>query len=262
MDINSNYVGDTNMETIFLLKKIGYLYHNKFEALKEINLKIEKSKCTILLGANGSGKSTLLKIIDLLIEPTVGELYAFGQKIDKKILKNEEFNASFRKKVGFVFQDPDAQLFLPTVKDELAFAPMQLESSEEEIKKIVVKASEELGITHLLDKFPFNLSEGEKKKVAIASIYTLNPEVWILDEPIFSLDPKTQWWMVDFLKKLKEQKKTIIIATHSFKLAKLVADTCIIISPNHTVAYVGSPEILNDTEMLINNNLLHKNGLL
>ena len=250
------------MESVFVLKDVSYSYHSRFKALERINLEIEKSTCTVILGANGSGKSTLLKIIDMLILPDNGEFFAFGRKIDKKAIKDEKFNEFFRKSVGFVFQDPDTQLFLPTVRDELAFAPVQMGYSKDKIEEIVIKVSEEMGIADILDKFPFNLSEGEKKKVAIASIYTLNPDVWILDEPIFSLDPKTQWWVVDFLKHLKEKNKTIIIATHNIKLAKLLADKCVIISPNHKIAKISDTSILDDKNILIENNLIHPMGIL
>ena len=250
------------MESVFVLKDVSYSYHSRFKALERINLEIEKSTCTVILGANGSGKSTLLKIIDMLILPDNGEFFAFGRKIDKKAIKDEKFNEFFRKSVGFVFQDPDTQLFLPTVRDELAFAPVQIGYSKDKIEEIVIKVSEEMGIAGILDKFPFNLSEGEKKKVAIASIYTLNPDVWILDEPIFSLDPKTQWWVVDFLKHLKEKNKTIIIATHNIKLAKLLADKCVIISPNHKIAKISDISILDDKDTLIENNLIHPMGIL
>ncbi len=250
------------MESVFVLKDVSYSYHSRFKALERINLEIEKSTCTVILGANGSGKSTLLKIIDMLILPDNGEFFAFGRKIDKKAIKDEKFNEFFRKSVGFVFQDPDTQLFLPTVRDELAFAPIQMGYSKDKIEEIVIKVSEEMGIADILDKFPFNLSEGEKKKVAIASIYTLNPDVWILDEPIFSLDPKTQWWVVDFLKHLKEKNKTIIIATHNIKLAKLLADKCVIISPDHKIAKISDTSILDDKDTLIENNLIHPMGIL
>ncbi len=250
------------MESVFVLKDVSYSYHSRFKALERINLEIEKSTCTVILGANGSGKSTLLKIIDMLILPDNGEFFAFGRKIDKKAIKDEKFNEFFRKSVGFVFQDPDTQLFLPTVRDELAFAPVQMGYSKDKIEEIVIKVSEEMGIADILDKFPFNLSEGEKKKVAIASIYTLNPDVWILDEPIFSLDPKTQWWVVDFLKHLKEKNKTIIIATHNIKLAKLLADKCVIISPDHKIAKISDTSILDDKNILIENNLIHPMGIL
>jgi cobalt/nickel transport system ATP-binding protein len=250
------------VESLFVLREVGYSYHRGAKALKGISFEIEKGSCSVILGANGSGKSTLLKILDMLILPQEGEFFAFDRKIDKKAQRDESFNAFFRKQVGFVFQNPDTQLFLPTVQDELMFAPLQMGYSKEDAKRLAKKAAEEIGIEGLLDSFPFDLSEGEKKKVAIASICTLDPEVWILDEPIFSLDPKTQWWMVSFLKKLKEEGKTLIIATHSIKLAELLADRCVVLSPNHTTAAVSDLSILQDSELLIENNLIHPMGVL
>ncbi len=251
------------MSSIFLLKGVDYSYYGKDIALKNISLEIYKSECFAILGANGSGKSTLLKILDGLYFPKKGSVVAFDEPLSEKAFNNEGFKEFFRKKVGFVFQDPDSQLFLPTVKDEIAFAPMQIGYSKDKIKSLVSEIAKELGIEGILDKYPFRLSEGEKKKVAIASVYTLNPDVWLLDEPIFSLDPKSQWWIVDFLKELKIKKKTIVVATHNLGFAKMIADRCCVLNDNHEIAAIGDIEsVLKNKSLLEESNLIHQSGVI
>lgn len=250
-------------ENIFKLDGVSYCYFNKIKAVENISITIKKSESIAILGANGSGKSTLLKIFDGLYFPKIGKVEAFGKILNEKTLRDKEFNRFFRKNVGFVFQDPDAQLFLPTVRDEIAFAPIQLGYSEEETSKLVEKAAKELNLEKLLDKYPFKLSEGEKKKVALSSIYTLNPNVWLLDEPILSLDPKTQWWIVDFIKQLKNNKKTIIVATHNIGFAKLIADKCCILQDDHKMAIFDETDyVLKQKELLEKANLIHPAGII
>ncbi len=251
------------MESLFVFKRVSYLYHNRFVALNEIDLTIHGGVCSVILGANGSGKSTLLKMMDALIVPSKGEFYAFGERIDASALRSTGFNAGFRKRVGFVFQDADSQLFLPTVRDEIAYAPLQKGVEVSRIDELVKSVASQMGLEGILDKFPFDLSEGEKKKVAIASVFALDPEVWLLDEPILALDPKTQWWVIELLRMLKQKGKTVIIATHNLRLARILADVCVVFSPDHRIAKVGRGEdVLSDTELLEQNNLLHKNGVL
>lgn len=248
--------------TVYSLTNVNYSYYGK-KALSNINLSIKEGECIAILGANGSGKSTLLKILDALYLPKEGNIEIFGKIINEKLLKDNKFNKNLRTNIGFVFQDPDSQLFLPTVEDEIAFAPRQLGYSEKEVKKIVLNISNELNLTKLLDNYPFRLSEGEKKKTAIASIYTLNPKIWLLDEPIFSLDPKTQWWIVEFLKTLKSKGKTIVVATHNIGLAKIIADKCCILNEEHEIEIFDKTEsVLKDKKLLERANLIHPLGLI
>jgi len=209
---------------VFELKDVSFSYADGLLALQEISLTVASRDTVVLLGANGSGKSTLLKLLDGLYFPTSGEVRAFGVPLTEKQFQSEDFAFGFRRRVGLVFQDPDVQLFSPTVWDEVAFAPLQLGLPSQEVVARVEGALQALGITHLRDRAPYNLSEGEKKKVALASILSLDPEVWLLDEPMTSLDPRTRGWIIDFLFSLVDQGKTLVVATHDLEIADLVAN--------------------------------------
>ncbi|WP_035587145.1 energy-coupling factor ABC transporter ATP-binding protein [Hippea jasoniae] len=251
------------MENIFELENVSFSYFDSIKALDDISFSIREGLCTAILGANGCGKSTLLKILDGLYFAESGQVKAFGKQLSQKIFKDRKFNEFFRKKVGFVFQDPDSQLFLPTVKDEIALAFNQFGYDSDKTNEKVFEIASQLNLSDLLDKYPFNLSEGEKRKVSIASVYALNPDVWLIDEPIAFLDPKTQWWVVDMLKKLKSNKKTIVIATHNLRLVEMIADYCVVIGENHRLLTMGkTKDILADAELLIKANIIHPLGVL
>ncbi len=244
-------------ETIFEVEDIYFQYINRSLGINGVSLKVYKTEALTILGANGSGKSTLLKILDGLYFPQRGKVRAFGEELSENTLKKEDFSRDFRKRVGFVFQDPDVQLFLPSVKDEIAFAPLQMDMEKEEVEKRIKMACEHLGIGHLLDRAPYHLSGGEKKKVALASILTLEPEVWLLDEPTASLDPKTREWVKEFLLGLKEKKKTIILATHDLDIARWIGDRCIVLGEDHRIMAEGNIEdILANRKVLIKANLI------
>jgi cobalt/nickel transport system ATP-binding protein len=187
------------MDTIFDLRNISYSYVGKINALKDISLKVEQEEQISIIGTNGSGKSTLLAILNGLIYPTSGEFYAFDNEITEEIfdaIKDNEFRSYFRTKVGFVFQNSDVQLFSPTVFEEIAFGPLQLNVTPEEVKTRVEDVLEMMEITKLRDRSPHTLSGGEKKKVCIATVLVNNPDVLLLDEPSAGLDPRTQLWLV------------------------------------------------------------------
>lgn len=174
------------MNAVFDLKNISYSYVGKIDALKNITLKIDRGEQVSIIGSNGSGKSTLLAILNGLIYPTSGEFYAFDNQITEEVfdaIKDNEFRSFFRTKVGFVFQNSDVQLFSPTVFDEIAFGPLQLNVAPEEVKSRVEDVLEMMNITKLRDRSPHTLSGGEKKKVCIATVLVNNPDVLLLDEP-------------------------------------------------------------------------------
>ncbi len=161
--------------------------------------------------------------------------------------------------MGFIFQNSDAQLFSATVRDELAFAPLQLGLSAEQVEQRIIETADLLGITPLLDRPPYKLSGGEKKKVALACVLTANPEVLFLDEPTNGLDPRTQFWLVEFLASLQNAGKTIITATHDLSIVEEIAQRVIVLRENHTVAADGTPfEIFSDRELLLDVNLIHE----
>ncbi|HII92181.1 MAG TPA: ABC transporter ATP-binding protein [Methanosarcina sp.] len=250
------------METIFDLKSVSYTYVGKISALNDISFKVMPGEQISIMGSNGSGKSTLLTLLDGLIYPTLGEFYAFGNQIEEEVfdaIKDNEFRSYFRKRVGFVFQNSDVQLFSSTVFEEVAFGPMQLNMSPEEVKTRVIEVLEMLGITKLEDRAPHTLSGGEKKKVCIASVLANNPDVLLLDEPTAGLDPRTQLWLVELLQELGRAGKTIITATHDLETVEQISNRSIVMSEDHRIVVDGDVEnVLNNRELLLSTNLIHE----
>lgn len=201
---------------VFELREVSFCYPAREDepALAGINVRVGQGQSVYVLGANGSGKSTLLKILDGLYFPSSGVLKAFGRGVNSHSMEDDIFSFDFRRRVGFVFQDPDVQLFLPTVRDEIAYASLQSGQAEKDVLELVQFTAARLGLEGLLDRPPYRLSTGEKKKVAIVSIVTLDPEIWLMDEPIASLDPRTQSWIIDFIIGLREKGRTLVMATH------------------------------------------------
>jgi cobalt/nickel transport system ATP-binding protein len=250
------------METIFDLHDVSYTYLEKFEALNNVNLTIAAGEQISIMGANGSGKSTLLSILNALVYPTSGEFYAFGTPVSEEALnslEDNEFGRYFRKKVGIVFQNPDIQLFSSTVFDEIAFGPLQLGLSKDEVKKRTEEVISMMGISSLRDRAPHTLSGGEKKKVCIASILSINPDVLLLDEPTGGLDPRTQLWLIELLQDLAKAGKTIITATHDLDIVEQISTRAIVFGENHTVKADSNCDIvMNNLELLMSANLIHK----
>ncbi len=243
--------------SVFNLRNIKYSYLKKFPALDGIDLEIEPGESVVFLGANGCGKSTMLKLLNGLIFPAGGEIRAFGEQLDEARLEQPDFRRFFRSRVGFVFQHSDIQLFCPTVFEELAFGPLQLDVPESEVRERVEELLRMLGIEDLADRSPLHLSGGQKKRVAIASVLAMNPEVLILDEPTNGLDPRTQRWLVDHLTELSRSGKTIITATHDLAMVDEIASRVVVISEEHRVAADGTPTaILSDLDLLLQANLI------
>ncbi len=248
---------------IFELKNVNYLYLNRIPALNDINLSIEEGEQVAILGANGSGKSTLLKLLDGLIFPSSGVVKAFGKTLTENILDGAggDFPQFFRKKVGLIFQNSEAQLFCPTVLDEIKFGPLQLDIPEKDIHQRVNDVIEMLKIENLKDRAPYTLSGGEKKKVAIASVLSINPDILLLDEPTNGLDPRTQRWLVELLLELRKSGKTIIIATHDLGIVEEVSEHAVVFSEDHRIVANGETQaILNDTALLMKVNLIHEHS--
>lgn len=189
--------------------------------LKHFSTEIADGEFVVIKGDNGCGKSTLLNIINALEFAEIGT-YTFGDTvIDKKAMKNEQFAKAFHQKIGYVFQNTDAQLFCSSVYDEIAFAPRQMQLDEAEVAKRVEDMLKLTGTEHLKERAPFHLSMGEKKKVAVASVLAMNPQVLILDEPMNFLDKKSRQWLVEFLNQMHSVGKTIIIVSHTDDFDKM-----------------------------------------
>lgn len=189
--------------------------------LKHFSTEIADGEFVVIKGDNGCGKSTLLNIINALEFAEIGTYTFDGTVIDKKAMKNEQFAKAFHQKIGYVFQNTDAQLFCSSVHDEIAFAPRQMQLDEAEIAKRVDDMLKLTGTEHLKERAPFHLSMGEKKKVAVASVLAMNPQVLILDEPMNFLDKKSRQWLVEFLNQMHAVGKTIIIVSHTDDFDKM-----------------------------------------
>ncbi len=241
---------------IFDVREVTFRYH-QVSALDNLSLAIEPGKRVVLLGANASGKSTLLRVLDGLVFPEKGSVTFCGEPLTEERLQNSDFAYQFRRRVGLVFQNPDIQLFSPTVVDEIAFGPLQLQWPREKVRAEVDQMLEVLKITHLKDRSPHHLSTGEKKRVALASVLVLDPEVLLLDEPTTALDPKSASQMIDFLIGLRGRAKTVVTTTHNLDIVEDIADHCFVFQSGRVVAEGAPAEILGDTSLIEQTNLVH-----
>jgi cobalt/nickel transport system ATP-binding protein len=250
---------DEEVEKMIVLDSVSYKYQDMISAISNINLEVREGERFAIIGANGSGKTTLLQIMNGLIPLSSGRIFFRGHEVSTKSLKEKGFMRFFRERVGYVFQDPDVQLFCPTVLDELLYGPLQLEISKEEALDRAFEIMKMLGIENLKDRPSYMLSGGEKKKVAIGSVLTMNPEVLLLDEPTNGLDPKTQCFLVELMLALNEAGKTLVIATHDLSLVDELQATVGVLSEEHRMEKTGSAiDILKDEELLLRVNLIHE----
>ncbi|MGC9197090.1 MAG: energy-coupling factor ABC transporter ATP-binding protein [Syntrophobacteraceae bacterium] len=242
---------------VFFLENVTYHYPDGEIGVNSLELSVGAGERIVLLGANGSGKSTLLRILDGLFFPREGLVHAFGQVLNEKNLSDERYNHAFRKRVGFVFQNSETQLFSSTVWDEIAFGPLHMGMNEQEIRQRVAEVLELFGIEAIKDRPPFKLSGGEKKKVALAAVMATNPEVLLLDEPTAALDPRTERWLVDMLIELGKFGKTIITATHHLDIVEEISDRAIIFGEDHRIVANGPPsDLLGERDLLLRVNLI------
>ncbi|MGH9405331.1 MAG: energy-coupling factor ABC transporter ATP-binding protein [Terriglobia bacterium] len=239
---------------VFDVRNVTYRYRG-VKALDGLTLAVRSGRRLALLGANGSGKSTLLRILDGLYFPDAGSVSFFGEALTEARLASDGFG--FRRRVGLVFQNPDAQLFCPTVFDEVAFGPLQLGSPHSEIRRRVSETLDQLEIAHLRERSPHHLSMGEKKRVALASVLVMDPEVLLLDEPTAMLDPKSESRMIDFLVRCGGGAKTVVTATHDLDLVEDIADHCCVFQEGRVMAQGTPREILADTSLLERASLIH-----
>jgi cobalt/nickel transport system ATP-binding protein len=234
---------------IFQAKNITYSYNEQL-ALDRLSLNVKQGERLALLGANGSGKSTLLRIFNGLAFPQSGDLFFAGESLTESKLAGTEFTFRFRRRVGLVFQNPDTQLFNPTVFDEIAFGPLQLGWPKEKIRDQVNQTLDTLEIAHLRHRSPHRLSGGEKKRVAIASVMILDPEVLLLDEPTAALDPKSQRQIIDLIASFTGGAKTVITATHDLDSLEEISDRCVLFESGRIVGNGSAIEILHNVELL------------
>jgi cobalt/nickel transport system ATP-binding protein len=235
---------------------VRYRY-DRVVALDGATLTVPAGLRLALVGANGSGKSTLLRLLDALYFAESGAVQFEGETLTEARFDDEAFAFDFRRRVGMLFQNPDVQLFNPSVFDEVAFGPLQLRWPGGEIRSRVEAILEGLHIAHLKDRPPHRLSGGEKKRVAIASVLILDPQVLLLDEPTAALDPQSQSQMIEIISGWKDSGRTVVTATHDLEILEEIADRCLVFRAGRVVAEGTPAEILQDEELLRQTGLLH-----
>jgi cobalt/nickel transport system ATP-binding protein len=227
-------------------KNVFFRYPDGTEALNGVNFRITHGESVGVVGANGSGKSTLLQHMNGYLMPTSGTVTIGDLTLTTKTRR------AIRKKVGIVFQNPDDQLFMPTVFDDVAFGPLNLGLDEVSVRERVRKALGMVNSLDLRDKPPHHLSSGQKSAVAIASVMAMEPDILAMDEPAANLDPRSRRSLISLLKTFKHSK---IIASHDLDLILDVCQRCIVIGGGAVVADGPSAEILSNKIFLEENNL-------
>jgi cobalt/nickel transport system ATP-binding protein len=237
---------------LFRLENLSHQYSDGTIALNGISLSFERGNRIALLGTNGSGKTTLLNHLNGILKPTSGKIYFE----DKPLEYNAKALLELRRRVGFVFQDPNDQLFAPTVKQDVAFGPLNLGQSPEQVKKVVGEALEIVGMSEFKEKPPHFLSLGQKKRVALAGVLAMQPEVIIMDEPTSNLDPRATSDILHLLLQLNKEKGiTLLQATNDVDMVPLFANKLYILNKGKLVSEGSPKDIFSDTEMIRKVNL-------
>jgi len=243
---------------VFTVETVRFAYPDRPPCLDGVSFDVRRGERLALVGANGSGKSTLLHLLDGLYFPIGGRVAYLGTPLSEDALERAPFGPLFRQEVGFLFQNSDAQLFCPTVEDELAFGPLQAGWTQEDVLRRIEDTLALLEIGRLRGRAPAGLSAGEKKRVALASLLVLSPSVLLLDEPTAGLDPRSQSLLLEILEALHGRGLTLVTATHDLTLLPHLADRVIVLSEGHRIVADGEPEhVLGDTDLLLAVNLIH-----
>ena len=228
------------------VNNISFEYPDGFKALENINLSLSKGERLAVLGPNGAGKTTLI----LHLNGILGDLN--GQIALNNKAFSEENISKIRKSVGLVFQDPDDQLFMPTVLEDVMFGPKNFGFSDELVKKNSMKALEQVKMLQFIDKPPHHLSFGQKRKVAIASVLASEPELLVLDEPSSNLDPASRRELIDILKNLDV---SIILVTHDLPMALEICNRSVILNNGKITANDETYKILKNEKVMADNRL-------
>ena len=233
---------DIHLET----KNLNFTYPDGTKALKNVNIQIKKGEKIAIIGPNGAGKSTLFSHFNGLTEPTSGHI----EIEDKKIEYDRDSLLEVRQKVGIVFQDPNDQLFAPTVKEDIAFGPMNLGLEYDEIEKRIEESLELVGMSGFEEKTPHHLSGGQQKRVAIAGIIAMRPDIMILDEPTAGLDPEGVDKVLNILNDLNKEDMSIVISSHDIEMVNEFADKIFVLYSGEIIASGSREEIFSDEELL------------
>jgi cobalt/nickel transport system ATP-binding protein len=226
--------------------------------LSEVGFAVAPGERVVLLGVNGCGKTTILKALDGLVEPAAGRISYGGEPLTSRRLGEAAFRHRFRGEVALLFQNVDAMLFNPTVADELAFGPRQLGLPD--VEERVLRWARQFDVEALLERPPFELSGGEKKRVAMAALMAVGPKVLLLDEPTASLDPASGARLVDFLDGL--HGVTVITATHNLTVAEELGARAVLLAPGRPSVLFDGPTaaLLDDQRLLVGSGLAHRHA--
>lgn len=226
------------------IKNLAFAYPDGNQALFGVNLKVDQGERVALLGPNGAGKTTLVMHMNGIHPAAHGEVRVAGQLVDASDKANLR---TIRSKVGIVFQDPDDQLFMPTVGEDVAFGPYNIGLRGEELEKVVLEALDLVGMTEFKDRPPHHLSFGQRRRVAVATVLAMKPEILVLDEPSSNLDPASRRELADILRSLAI---TIVMVTHDLPYALELCERSVILSGGIIVADKKTREILGDKNLL------------
>lgn len=229
---------------------LSYVYPDGTKALNGVDLVINKGDCDVILGPNGAGKSTLFYHFNGLLMPSKGKVFVLGNEVTKSNLD------MIRQKVGLVFQDPDDQLFAPTVGQDIAFGPTNLDLPIKEIQERVKWALDVVGLKGFEDRPPHHLSEGEKKRAAIAGILAMKTEILVMDEPTSRLDPLGASRIMSFISNLKDELGiTVIMATHDVEMVPLYADHVHVMDKGRIILGGTPQEVFSEVKTIRNTSL-------
>lgn len=231
------------------VSNLHYAYPDGNRALNGVNLTIASKERVALLGPNGAGKTTLVMHLNGILSPTSGAISIADFTLDSS---NKEITKRVREQVGIVFQDPDDQLFMPTVYEDVAFGPTNMGLTETEIEERSVHALELVGMLSLKDRAPHHLSFGQRRRVAVATVLAMEPEILILDEPSSNLDPASRRELSEILLDLDV---TILMVTHDLPYAFEICERSLILNQGQIVADDSTTSILRDSELLTANRL-------
>ncbi|MGP3955719.1 energy-coupling factor ABC transporter ATP-binding protein [Nonomuraea sp. 3N208] len=229
------------MVNSLLVEGLMHAYPDGTQALFGVDLSIDRGERVALLGPNGAGKTTLVMHLNGILTPSLGTVSVGGLPVARDNLKE------IRRRVGLVFQDPDDQLFMPTVREDVAFGPANLGIRGEELERRICEALERVGMLNMIDRPPHHLSGGQRRRVAVATVLAMEPEILVLDEPSSNLDPAARRELADILRGLDV---TILMVTHDLPYALELCERSLILSGGTIVADGPTAAILADPELL------------
>jgi cobalt/nickel transport system ATP-binding protein len=231
------------------VRGLAYAYPDGHQALFGVDLTVQRGERVALLGPNGAGKTTFVLHLNGILHGGAGTISVAGLDVrpgDRETLRE------IRRRVGIVFQDPDDQLFMPTVRDDVAFGPANLGLRGAELDSRVGEALEAVGMAHVADRPPHHLSFGQRRRVAVATVLAMRPEILVLDEPTSNLDPASRRELAEILRSLDV---TLLLVTHDLPYALELCDRSVVLSGGSIVADGLTPDLLTDDELLRRNRL-------